>query len=144
MSKDGELETAAYSKRPLNSAMLRSRRFSATWACETMALRFKTRLIEKKVSMKQNRNPIGAYVLRQKQIRYHTCHWPRCGKQVPPAVWGCRTHWFRLPKSLRDRIWAAYRPGQEKDMRPSDEYRAVAKDVQDWITRWGFYDLEGV
>jgi hypothetical protein len=27
-----------------------------------------------------------------------------------------------LPKRLRDRIWATYRPGQERDKRPSSEY----------------------
>lgn len=73
------------------------------------------------------------YVKRQRQTREHHCHWPGCPKQVPPALWGCREHWFRLPKYLRDRIWAAYRPGQEKDMRPSREYLEAAREVQDWI-----------
>jgi hypothetical protein len=36
----------------------------------------------------------------------HTCHWPDCRKEVPPAMWGCKQHWFALPKPLRDRIWA--------------------------------------
>lgn len=73
------------------------------------------------------------YVRRQPQTRGHECHWPGCGKQVPPAMWGCSRHWFRLPKYLRDRIWATYRPGQEKTMTPSDAYIAAAKDVQAWI-----------
>ena len=63
----------------------------------------------------------------------HTCHWPGCGKAVPPRLWGCAPHWFRLPTRLRARIWRAYRPGQEIDKRPSAEYLAVAKDVQAWI-----------
>jgi hypothetical protein len=37
-------------------------------------------------------------------------------------MWGCRPHWYRLPKSIRDRIWATYRPGQEDDLRISREY----------------------
>ena len=41
--------------------------------------------------------------------------------------------WFLLPKRLRDKIWAAYKPGQEITMTPSAEYLAVAKEVQDWI-----------
>ena len=49
-----------------------------------------------------------AYVKSQPQTREHTCHWPGCKKQVPPAMWGCKKHWFMLPKHLRDRIWAAY------------------------------------
>lgn len=63
----------------------------------------------------------------------HTCHWPGCGVKVPPSMWGCRSHWFRLPLSLRHNIWKHYRPGQEIDKRPSAEYIAAARDVQEWI-----------
>ena len=73
------------------------------------------------------------YVRRQRQTRNHGCHWPGCERQVPPAMWGCREHWFRLPKRLRDAIWAAYEPGQEIRLDPSSEYLAVAQQVQDWI-----------
>lgn len=81
-------------------------------------------------SDKQNK---VAYVQSQSQTRDHTCHWPGCGKQTPPAMWGCKTHWFRLPKKLRDMIWLAYRPGQEQDRRVSERYRMVARLVQEWI-----------
>lgn len=74
------------------------------------------------------------YVKSQRQTRNHDCHWPGCGKQVPPAMWGCKAHWFTLPKLLRDRIWQTYRPGQEIDMRPSNAYLEVAKEVQRWIS----------
>jgi hypothetical protein len=73
------------------------------------------------------------YVKKQGQNRPHHCHWPGCGKEVPPAMWGCYPHWMKLPKYLRDKIWAAYRPGQEKDMRPSKQYLEVAEEVQRWI-----------
>lgn len=73
------------------------------------------------------------YVKSQKQTREHHCHWPGCGKQVPPALWGCLRHWRMIPKELRDRIWDAYRPGQERNMTPSREYVKVAREVQDWI-----------
>jgi len=63
----------------------------------------------------------------------HYCHWPGCPTEVPPKLWGCKTHWFKLPKYLRARIWATYRPGQEIDKNPSPEYLTVAKDVQRWI-----------
>jgi hypothetical protein len=63
----------------------------------------------------------------------HTCHWPGCGKEVPPAMWGCSPHWFSLPKHLRDRIWATYRRGQEITKTPSPEYLEAALAVQDWI-----------
>lgn len=76
----------------------------------------------------------AAYVRRQPQTRDHTCHWPGCPKQVPPAMWGCSAHWFALPKLLRNKVWLAYRPGQEKDLRPSTEYLRVAEEVQAWIS----------
>lgn len=69
------------------------------------------------------------------QSRLHTCHWPGCTKQVPPAMWGCKQHWFRLPKYLRDRIWATYEVGQEERMDPSEEYLDVATDVEKWILK---------
>lgn len=78
-----------------------------------------------------------AYVTRQGQTRAHECHWPGCNKQVPPAMWGCARHWFRLPKSLRDRVWAAYVPGQEISLTPSSEYLQVVDDVQAWISQQG-------
>lgn len=63
----------------------------------------------------------------------HECHWPGCPARVPPAKWGCATHWFRLPRELRNLIWRCYRPGQEIDKRPSTEYLQVAHRVQAWI-----------
>ncbi len=73
------------------------------------------------------------YVRAQSQSRKHECHWPGCGKQVPPAMWGCAKHWFTLPKRLRDRIWESYRIGQEITGTPSPDYVAAARDVQAWI-----------
>ena len=52
----------------------------------------------------------------------HTCHWPKCKSSVLPKFWGCRRHWFMLPKEIRDGIWRHYRPGQEIDKRISAEY----------------------
>lgn len=77
------------------------------------------------------------YVRSQGQFRKHECHWPGCGKQVPPAMWGCKEHWFRLPARLRARIWRHYRPGQEIDLKPSRDYLDVATDVQKWIREEG-------
>ena len=73
------------------------------------------------------------WVKSQGQDREHVCHWPGCGKQVPPAMWGCKEHWFKLPKSLRDRIWETYKPGQEINLSPSSAYLEAARAVQEWI-----------
>ena len=71
------------------------------------------------------------------QTRRHTCHWPDCEKQVPPAMWGCKQHWFMLPRALRNKVWRAYRPGQEDSMDPSQDYLEVAREVQQWIAENG-------
>lgn len=63
----------------------------------------------------------------------HTCHWPGCTIEVPPAMWGCKRHWFTLPRTLRNRIWATYVPGQEITKTPSDDYLDAALAVQTWI-----------
>ena len=77
------------------------------------------------------------YVRRQGQTRDHHCHWPGCTKSVPPAMWGCKQHWFKLPKRLRDKVWATFEPGQEVDLSPSSEYLTVAREVQQWIREHG-------
>ena len=62
----------------------------------------------------------------------HTCHFPTCTKEVPPKLWGCKEHWFKLPKHLRTRIWATYREGQEITKTPSATYLLAAKQVEQW------------
>lgn len=63
----------------------------------------------------------------------HTCHWPGCETSVPPSMWGCRPHWFSLPKVLRKAVWATYRPGQEITKDPSEDYLRVVGNVTKWI-----------
>src|SRR5687768_13118437 len=57
----------------------------------------------------------------------HHCHATDCKTLVPPEMFMCKFHWFRVPKPLRDRIWATYRAGQCDDMRPSTAYCEAAK-----------------
>lgn len=73
------------------------------------------------------------YVKAQAVTGSHTCHWPGCTAQVAPAMWGCKAHWFKLPRALRNMIWKAFQPGQEIDKTPSPEYLAAADQVQLWI-----------
>jgi len=42
----------------------------------------------------------------------------------------CRDHWFMVPLALRREIWRTYRPGQEQDKDPSEDYIAAAKAAQ--------------
>ncbi len=82
-------------------------------------------------------NTKADYVKTQPQTRVHHCHWTGCDKQVPPAMWGCRNHWFKLPGPLRSWIWRTYKPGQEVNGTPSSEYIEAAKAVQAWIKESG-------
>lgn len=75
----------------------------------------------------------AAYVKSQGQTRSHHCHWTGCTRQVPPAMWGCRTHWFQLPAAIRNRIWASFKPGQEVNGTPSRAYVEAAREAQEWI-----------
>jgi len=74
-----------------------------------------------------------AHVKRAGQTRAHECHWPGCTAQVPPAMWGCKRHWYALPAAIRRKIWLTYRPGQEATMTPSRAYVEAAREAQAWI-----------
>lgn len=71
--------------------------------------------------------------LREGDAGGHECHWPGCGKAVPPAAWGCLRHWRLLPASIRRAIWAEYRVGQEQTKTPSKDYVSAAQRAQIWI-----------
>lgn len=65
----------------------------------------------------------------------HACHWPSgCTTQVKPNMWGCSKHWFLLPRHLRNKVYATYRPGQEIDNRsPSMQYIRVLEEIRVWV-----------
>lgn len=57
----------------------------------------------------------------------HTCHAHGCTRAVPPKMFACRSHWFALPKKIRDAVWNEYVPGQEDTKTPSFRYMAVQR-----------------
>jgi len=63
----------------------------------------------------------------------HTCHAIGCNIQVPPKMFMCKSHWFALPKSMRDEIWKHYMPGQENSKTPTSEYINIATKCIDYI-----------
>lgn len=69
----------------------------------------------------------------------HHCHATGCKRAVPPEMFMCKPHWFKLPRAMRFRIWAAYRPGQCDDWNISHEYAEAAREAVRYIAR-----LEGV
>lgn len=62
----------------------------------------------------------------------HTCHALGCFIHVPPKLFMCKPHWFKLPFGLRCAVWAAYTPGQEKldgSAFPTEEYLEVTREA---------------
>lgn len=74
-----------------------------------------------------------AHVRRARQERPHCCHWPGCGREVEPARWGCREHWFKLPVRIRRKLWATYRIGQEELGNASASYLEAAREAEAWV-----------
>jgi hypothetical protein len=64
----------------------------------------------------------------------HTCHYPGCATKVVANVWCCKPHWEILPDHFKDRIQAAYKPGQEifKGGKPSEEYDRLKLEIDEW------------
>jgi hypothetical protein len=57
----------------------------------------------------------------------HTCHAIACERNVPPMMLMCGFHWFKVPRKLRERVWATYRDGQCDTLDPSSAYCQAAK-----------------
>ena len=57
----------------------------------------------------------------------HRCHATDCRSSVPPERLMCLAHWRTVPRTIQRRVWAAYRPGQCDDMKPSPEYCIAAR-----------------
>ena len=45
-----------------------------------------------------------------------------CPKETAPRFAMCAHHWGMCPKEHQDAIWAHYRPGQERDKKPTARY----------------------
>ncbi len=61
----------------------------------------------------------------------HHCHARFCEPNAPPRMHMCARHWRMVPRQRQARLWATYRPGQERDMQPSAAYlRAAAACVR--------------
>lgn len=67
----------------------------------------------------------------------HTCHAKNCKVEVPPSMFMCKPHWYRLPRRLRNAVWDAYVPGQEDRKDPSGEYIDIAREAIDWLEQHG-------
>ncbi len=57
----------------------------------------------------------------------HWCYAEGCEVEVPPRMLMCLRHWRMVPRDLQDAIWRTYRPGQEIDKCPSEEYMVAQR-----------------
>lgn len=57
------------------------------------------------------------------------CHAVGCNIRIPPNRLMCAYHWFLVPAGMRLRVWQTYRPSQEVDGKPSQEYREAAREA---------------
>ncbi len=67
--------------------------------------------------------------------KFHKCKWPGCETIVPDRLWGCKAHWYAIPKLLRNKIVDAEtirNPG-----RAAQTYTSVACEIQAWIDKNG-------
>lgn len=69
----------------------------------------------------------------------HTCHALRCKVEIPPTLLMCGRHWDMVPNMLRDMIMQHYRPGQERDKQPSEDYILIASTAVEAVA-----NLEGL
>ncbi len=63
----------------------------------------------------------------------HRCAARGCETRIPVHRLMCYVHWFKVPAPIRTAIWNTYRPGQERDRRPSPEYLVAARDAVDAV-----------
>lgn len=59
--------------------------------------------------------------------RGHECPWPGCTERVPRYHWGCKPHWYRVPRELRESCTWAWRYGTAAD------HMAVLEEIDEWI-----------
>lgn len=61
----------------------------------------------------------------------HKCPGSACGGKadVPTDMLACRKDWYRLPRGLRNRVWAAWANGEGAG---SDEHNAAVTEALDW------------
>lgn len=57
----------------------------------------------------------------------HECPWPDCTRRVGHELWGCSTHWFRLPGELRAALGRAWRHGT-----PAEHMKQLER-IDDWM-----------
>lgn len=70
-----------------------------------------------------------------KILMAHHCHATDCKTPVPPEMFMCRMHWYKVPYNQRQAVWRAYRVGQCDDMNPNQDYCLAAREAVITVAR---------
>lgn len=62
----------------------------------------------------------------------HECPGNGCERQVAASMLACRTHWYRVSKQTRARVWAAYRAGSD-DHLPAMQQAIKEMNASTWV-----------
>jgi hypothetical protein len=54
---------------------------------------------------------------------------------VPLSLWGCREHWYVLPRELRVNIVLTYARGIDDDTHPTPNYIEACRQAREWIAQ---------
>lgn len=65
----------------------------------------------------------------------HDCHARGCEVPVRPELLMCLAHWRMVPRPIQRLVWAAYRPGQCDDKRPSKQWHQAADAAIGYVAR---------
>ena len=60
----------------------------------------------------------------------HVCHAPGCRRPTRPKMLMCPWCWDLVSPEHQAAVWEHYRPGQERDKRPSKPWLAAAMDAK--------------
>lgn len=65
----------------------------------------------------------------------HTCHATNCKRVVPPKMFMCKSHWYKLPATIRSAVWREYVPDQEITKTPTTAYLRIAQHAISYIEK---------
>lgn len=65
----------------------------------------------------------------------HTCHAIGCSAVIPPRLFMCREHWYKLPYHYRKEVFRYYKAGQEVSKNPSRKYIQAASAAIAWLNK---------
>ncbi len=57
------------------------------------------------------------------------CFWPGCSTRIQMTQLGCRMHWYRLPREMRNAVSTTYRDGARLAEQSTEYHEALRAAV---------------